>query len=490
MIKLRKKQFGQFFTPPRIAGIAVKLISKKDDEHIVAADPGFGEGALSYALISRFSNARIDAYEIDELLVKQNFLEKNIQLINQDYFLEFNKNKYDVIICNPPYNRFQNYENINQISIIEQNLNIEVSKLSSSYVIFIYKAIHELKDEGEAIFIVPIEFFNTKYGIDLKSILYHDRMLHSVVLFNTDWSHFADAITTTCIIKITKRPNKTISIYRDFNNEIEMIKQLDYSEIQPEKKWSHVFSSDGEQHFSNQAPLYKYAKVSRGIATGANNYFILSPSQVSDLKLNHNSVRKCVVKSVDIVNPILDIDCFNDLELKGKSCYIFTGQESNDQATIKYIKMGVELGIDKTFLNSRRKPWYKLEKDVAYPILLSVFDRSNIKVVYNKVGVLNLTTFHGLSVNSMYSKYIKIIFLFLLTKSSNSMFKKSKRIYGNGLNKLEPNDYNETNVLDFEILDLQDLSKLNELFSKLEKDNLYSSDIINEAESVFLNYLT
>ncbi len=490
MIKTRKKELGQFFTPARIARIAVSMVSKQQSDKFLAADPGYGEGALSLALIEKFPNVRIEGYEIDGNLVQRHKINDNIKIHHEDYLFKFNNNNYDLVICNPPYNRFQNYENINQIKNLENKLNIHINKLSSSYVLFIYKAIHELKQDGEAIFIVPIEFFNTKYGIDLKRQLHRERTLHSVVLFDTNSSHFDEAITTTCILKITKSANNFIRVCKDRDELIEITKLVNYSEITPEQKWFHIFTQEESFEFKNTAPLYKYAKVTRGIATGANHYFILTPSQVKDLKLPHASVKECIVRSSDVISPILDVQSFDLLKNSDRQVYIFTGSEIDDSATKKYIDYGLQLGVHLTFLNSRRTPWYKLEKSTVYPILLSVFDRSTIKAIYNKASVLNLTTFHGLHVNPLYHKYTKIIYLFFITNIANQMFKASKRIYGNGLLKLEPNDYNNTFLLDFEMIGTKDYNKLGHLFYELEVDNSFSSSIIKESELIFLQYLT
>jgi tRNA1Val (adenine37-N6)-methyltransferase len=79
-------------------------------------DIGTGTGILAIMLAQRFTEARIEAIEPDReaadqarINVKNSPWSKRIRILNsraQDY-IKYNKQKYDLILCNPPYHESQ-----------------------------------------------------------------------------------------------------------------------------------------------------------------------------------------------------------------------------------------------------------------------------------------------------------------------------------------------------------------------------------------------
>ena len=131
-------------------------------------------------------------------------------------------------------------------------------------------------------------------------------------------------------------------------------------------------------------------------------------------------------------------------------------ENSIDENVISYIKTGVDVGIHKKYLTSKRKPWYALEKRNPSPIWVSVFNRNNLKFIRNETNALNLTAFHCVyTKDDFFSGGISVdlFFAYLMTDIAKDIFNQNKREYGNGLNKFEPNDLNNSYILDLSILD-------------------------------------
>ena len=202
-----RKQYAQFFTPPEIAQLMADWLLGNDKMETVL-EPAFGLGVFSRALLSAKSNLSIKGFDIDEMILneaKKHFDGcSSVKLMLQDYMFNDWNNKYDGIICNPPYFKFHDYDNKSVISEIERKLTCKLNGFTNLYTLFLLKSIHQLKNNGRCAYIVPSEFMNSDYGKLVKSHLIKTKTLRHIIVFDFDEKVFDDAITTACIILCAK----------------------------------------------------------------------------------------------------------------------------------------------------------------------------------------------------------------------------------------------------------------------------------------------
>lgn len=122
-----RKKFGQFLTPRKIADLMLNWVIQDHPQSIL--DPAFGLGIFYDSLNSLPSKNEIHyfGYEIDPKIIQSLAIKKtnNLTIYLEDY-LEAKQNKYDAIICNPPYLRFQNFVNRHQvIPELEKTFNLK-----------------------------------------------------------------------------------------------------------------------------------------------------------------------------------------------------------------------------------------------------------------------------------------------------------------------------------------------------------------------------
>jgi len=136
------KSSGQFFTPEEISIWMSKWILKLNPKTIL--DPSVGFGSLIHKFYNK-KNIKITAVEKDKNIFKfvKKIFKSNTDIYNED-FLNFNsKIKYDAIIANPPYIRFQKREIEKKIfEKFEKIVGRKISKLS----IFMYFLLYKLLD--------------------------------------------------------------------------------------------------------------------------------------------------------------------------------------------------------------------------------------------------------------------------------------------------------------------------------------------------------
>ena len=498
-----RKKYAQFFTPNLIADIMSDWILKSPDLNIVL-DPAFGLGVFARSLKTKRTTL-IKGFEIDKCIyntAKKVFLDDlNLNLILQDYMFNDWNNKYDGIICNPPYLKFHNYDNKATIQELETRLKYKLSGSSNLYVLFLLKSIYQLSEHGFLAYIIPSEFMNSDYGVRIKEILVALKVLRHIVIIDFNENIFGDAVTTSTILLCSKDSNDTHVTFSTIHNfdELDTIKlwinkypnnsdigTVSQKDLQPGIKWRKYYQKENASKYKNLVPFSTYAKVKRGIATGSNNFFVFNKSKQQEFRIPENGLLPCICKSTDVSSIFFTEETFKNLKNKDKGVYILNAEAAKNDANIqKYIKKGELDQINSLYLTSNRSPWFAIEKRDAAPILVSVFNREGMKFIRNEANIKNLTTFHCVYPNEMLVD-TDILFAYLTTNVAQLIFDDSRREYGNGLKKFEPNDLNKAQCVNLSLIDKATKQKILSLLNEYKQDNS-KTDSLSQINDIFVN---
>jgi len=161
------ENLGQIFTPQHIVSTMLNL--RENDGLIL--EPSSGDGAI-------LRNLQKDAVgiEIDKRLVKDSRV-KNI-----DFFDYSTEHKFDTIIGNPPYVRFQDILLETQFKL---DLNI-FDRRTNLYQFFIKKSIEHLNENGELIFITPKDFLKATSSVQLNKFIYENGTITDIIDFGDE----------------------------------------------------------------------------------------------------------------------------------------------------------------------------------------------------------------------------------------------------------------------------------------------------------------
>lgn len=456
-----RKRFAQFFTPEVIADFMARWVldgRKKAD----VLEPAFGLGAFSRSLFKQNPKVRVVGYEADETIY--NYAAENVAqagsdvlLYNEDYLRASWKDKYDGIICNPPYLKFHDYDNASLVPLVNEQLGIRLNGFTNLYTLFLLKSISQLRDGGRMAYIVPSEFLNSDYGVEVKRALLRSGVLRHVVVVDFTQCAFDDALTTACILLCHKDGSLSEVRFSHVSDVGQLQASLaDYSawaadQLKPETKWKQYYEGARSVGYRHLVPFSTFAKVSRGIATGANDYFTFRESKKELYGIPERCLMRCVCHSTDVHGLFFTDDDFQRLSHSDKAVYLFNGcADGADEHVREYISLGEETEADKRYLTASRKPWYAIENRKPSPIWVSVFNRKGLRFVRNIAGVSNLTTFHCVYDAGVVD--IDVLFGYLVTNVSKEIFMDNSRQYGNGLVKFEPNDLNKGKAVDLRLL--------------------------------------
>lgn len=313
--------------------------------------------------------------------------------------------------------------------------------------------------------------------------------LRHIIIVDFNHCLFDDAITTACIL-LCENSTKTKSIrFSKIGNILNLplafknFIELQQSSLNPQTKWKQYYEDVQSSKYHNLVPFATFAKVSRGIATGANDYFAISASTAALHNLPKECLKPCICHSTDVRHLIFTKEEEQRLISMNKTMLLFDGKAIDNCDVKNYIKIGEVQGIDKKYLTSCRKPWYALENRRPSPIWVSVFNRSGLKFIRNKAMSYNLTTFH-----CVYPKDIvptDILFVYLVTDMAKEIFMDNSRQYGNGLTKFEPNDLNKGNIVDLRLLSDEEKTFLNVIYANLQENRGGYNECIKLADYFF-----
>jgi adenine-specific DNA-methyltransferase len=492
-----RKKFAQFFTPFQLASLMTDWLLGNQNLNTVL-EPAFGLGVFSRALLSKKSELSIKGFDIDETIfaeAKEIFHDiPKVDIHLEDYMFNDWNNKYDGIICNPPYFKFHDYDNKTILNEIENHLKIKLNGFTNIYALFLLKSIYQLNTNGRLAYIIPSEFLNSDYGKLVKSALIKNKVLRHIIVFDFEENVFDDALTTACILFCSNDKNhqkvkfstikkidelETIQVYiADYSVKSDDNSTYTYNELDPEIKWRKYYQAQNGIKYKNLIPFSSVAKVVRGIATGANEYFIFSKSKASQYGIDEKYLLPCICKAIDIKGNFFTKDKFNSLVNADRQSFLLNAISAKDEKVLKYIEIGEKTGIDKKYLTACRTPWYSLENRPPSPIWVSVFNRSGLKFVRNEANISNLTTFHcvyPVQTSLFDNVNIDILFAYLLTDVAREIFEDNRREYGNGLQKFEPNDLNKAMMLDLTLLDKKTENEIIRLYKK------YRETVLNQA---------
>ncbi|WP_274378403.1 HsdM family class I SAM-dependent methyltransferase [Thermococcus onnurineus] len=508
-----RRKYAQFFTPFYIAEFMIKwLYPSTKKQNPVIVDPALGLGVFFRALAKNNKIPKdtvLIGYEIDRNIlerVRDLFSQLNISvdIRESDFLVSDWEEQYNAIICNPPYLKFHDYPNRNElIKLFKENMGIELSGLTNIYALFILKSIRQLKKGGRASFIVPVEFLNSNYGIAVKEYMKESKTLRYVIIL--DYPVFEDATTTAAILLFSndnhtdkvsfvtvknqnqlKELEKYILTYPLASSPVGKVYRL--SELDETKKWKIYYQKENGESYRNLVPFSKFAVVKRGIATGANNYFLFSITKKRRYKIPDKYFLPCIPRASYARTHFFTKQNFEELLKNDKPVLLLNVVDLDDENVHKYIKKGEKEGIHKRYLTSHRNPWYKLENRPPSPIWVTVFHREGIRFVRNEAGVYNLTAFHCVYIKPEYEDEIDLIMAYLITDVAKKILEDNMREYGEGLKKVEPKDVSNALVVDFDKISSDEKYEILKLFREFREREIKgkdTKDVLKKLNAIF-----
>jgi adenine-specific DNA-methyltransferase len=460
------RQLGQVFTPLPVADWMAAWVCEKRPS--VVLDPALGKGVFVDAIAKRFERMRgaprIDAFEIDRSLAAGYGPPAGIRtrVRAEDFITATIARRYPGIIANPPYVRHHDHDYDQTIwQRFDRQCGVRLSRATNLYGLFLARIWSLLDSTGRAAVIAPVEWINADFGRPLKAYLLRENAIEAIISFGHAHRVFADAMTTAAIVLLRRGRQAhdpiRLAQVRDFND----LSRLDLRKVapitampDPQAKWMPLFESSIRPAAGRI--LGDVARCMRGIATGANSYFALRPSELREWRIDRRDVRTCIARAQQLRKAILTPRMIRSLECADERIMLLSPRSRINANLDAYLKHGTKMGIHRRYLPAHRPCWYAPENREPAPILISVFTRGPFRVVWNGARALNLTAYHGIYPRSSDDRFARRLFDYLRGNQGQSQLRHHCRIYADGLFKVEPRDVEAISIPERLFADLFD----------------------------------
>lgn len=470
-----RRRLGQFSTPYELAQEIISYgLTLQDEKEISFLEPAIGTGAFYSALLSECCNQSKRIKSAIGIEVDRDFYAAAcelwgntcINLVNGDFTETDCFEKINFLISNPPYVRhhYIGQEQKAKLSTMTKNeTGFSLSGLAGLYCYFILCAHKWLAPNAVCGWLIPSEFMDVNYGSTLKEYFLNNVHLLRVHRYNPENCKFDDALVSSCVVwfrneKILGNYDIEFS-YGGTHKKPEISKYIEKSTLEKHRKWTHFpekANTNGTSHSSYTPTLGDFFTIKRGLATGDNDFFILSKEQIDELDLDMKFFTPILpsprhLKCDEVFSDKDGYPCL-DTQYFLLSCTLPEDEVKERYPSIwNYLNGGKDTTAQK-YLCKNRKVWYFQENRSATPFLCSYMGRGKSEHTAPFRFILNHTS--AIATNSYLMLYPKAILQEAIIQTPDILYKvwnalsnitandleSEGRVYGGGLKKIEPKE--------------------------------------------------
>jgi len=465
-----RNKWGQFATPPALAiSLARYAHALIGQTPVRFLDPAIGTGSFFSALSETFGQKNIAAatgIELDPLFAQTAaalWEGQGLQVVNGDFTKQPPpSHPFNLVLTNPPYVRhhhLQTGEKDRLKANLARSLHLDISGLAGLYCYFLLACHDWMEEHGLALWLIPSEFMDVNYGVTLRRYL-TDRvtLLHIHRFCPTD-IQFTDALVSSAVVVFRKSPPPpSHSVRFSFAGPIEHPRteaQIALETIRQSRKWTH-FPAATNVSGKGELTLGDVFGIKRGLATGSNNFFILTDTDIANWQIPSQFMKPILPGPRHLTNDVIGTLPNGAPDVSPRLYLLDCGEPEERIKTTwprfyDYLQTGRERKIHEAYLASRRAPWYSQEDRPPAPFLCTYMGRSrNGKNPFRFIWNRSQATAHNVYL-MLYPRgplrealkqhpEIQVSVFEALQRITSAQLVSEGRVYGGGLHKMEPSE--------------------------------------------------
>ena len=359
-----RKVNGAFFTPIYVVDFIINEVSPKKNDKCL--DPSCGCGAFLIGLVEYYQKtfkksvkktiqenifgSDILNYNVKRakiilslfgLLKNEIIEESDFNIYHQDSLKTDWQNKFEIIVGNPPYVKFQDLSDENRFYLINNWKSIENGTFNLYFAFF--ELGHQLLTaNGKLGYITPNNYFTSLAGLSLREYFLQNKCVTRII----DFRHkkVFDAQTYTAITFVNKKANESI-LFDKIKDEqscqdflISANGSPNYLENLDVKKWRLLKTQEQENIRIIERigiPIKQLFNIAVGIATLKDEVFFINSANEKNGYLTKTTENGTFLIEKEITKPVYKISQFKtQKDIENNTLRIITPYHTNSKNAV------------------------------------------------------------------------------------------------------------------------------------------------------------
>jgi hypothetical protein len=438
-----------------------------DDQPLDFGDPAVGTGAFYSALLRVVGDRRVEsAIGIDinpkqVAAARRRWEARGMEVIAGDYLHMEQLPLRTLVLANPPYLRHQGIplkykrELRDRASVLA---GMKVSGLSGLYVYFMLLSHSWMAPNALAAWLIPSEFMQTDYGAALRHYLANRVELIRVHRFSHDHPQFESAMVLPSVVVFRNcRPARGHQVQFSSGGTLSepiTTETVEVEQLRRDSRWTIPRCVLKDDQYSRYR-IGDLFTVQRGIATGANDFFIMERAEAARLDLPEEALRPVLPKARALIDDVVASDADGYPTIKPQLCLLDCALEEHEineryPRLSEYLASAEHKGVRQRTLVRKRRLWYKQEHRPPPPFLCTYMGRgpdgtSPIRFIWNKSLAVATNTYLLLYPKPrlaalLTEERIGVELFELLRDTAQTVMRSGLRVHADGLHKIEPGE--------------------------------------------------
>src|SRR5688572_19953877 len=301
-----RKARGAFFTPAGIASFLVNWAVRSPAD--VVLEPSCGEAVFLTAAYQRLASLGLHPpndtqlvgfdIHVDAVTTAAKALEAisgKAQHSARDFFLIPTETRFDAVVGNPPYVRYQSFtgearERAREAALVQ---GVRLPGLASSWAAFVVHAASFLKPEGRLALVLPAELLSVNYAGPVRRFLMQRFARVRLVLFE---ERVFPGVLEEVVLLLAEGQGPTVHcelVQARNSRDLPYLQPQTWTPQDAKDKWIAGLLPNETGNIYAQVlasgefgPLQLWGETNLGMVTGNNSYFVLSAERARELKLS------------------------------------------------------------------------------------------------------------------------------------------------------------------------------------------------------------
>lgn len=445
-----RRVLGTFFTPHEEVELMLDRWRENEVAPASVVDIGAGVGVFTAAAAAYWPQAQIHAVDVNPItlgllgarmsLADVQQRSDNVRLILEDYTLWIETAESPaprLLLGNPPYTRWQLIPEPQRTRLARATSDFCGGRASMSAYITAASLKHIGPHDGLCL-LLPAQWLESNYALKMRQKLLELKN-RRVELWLVKSAMFEDATVDAVVLMVgTEKVEEQPLCFAEWRGQKPM--EVSRDSLATEG-WRAKFDRPRVRRAGRSVALDSLGSVRRGVATGANRFFILGDEEIATRNLPRQVLRPLVYR-LRPFDAVIDEHAFAALDTSDRRWLLLVQHGDRGIVAVEdYLMAGERAGMNQSFLCSRRRPhWYDLTRDHVVPdVIIGSMTRGRFHVAANELGASITNNLYGWTWHkSTATPTKKSVLAWLSSSEGQEALRSVARRQGNDLLKLEP----------------------------------------------------